>query len=72
VGIVEPDQPGAGRRAQGERVREAVGSLLGCLDAPDLELEPLAYLEVMDAPIEREQELEPILGFPVLSYHLII
>jgi hypothetical protein len=37
-----------------------VRSLLRRLDALDLELEPVAFLEVMDAAIEREQELEPM------------
>jgi hypothetical protein len=46
-----------------------VWSLLGCLDAPDLELEPIAFFEMMDAPIEREQELEPVLG--LTSVHII-
>jgi hypothetical protein len=34
-----------------------------CLDSLDLELEPVAFFEMIDAPIEREQELEPVLGF---------
>jgi hypothetical protein len=54
---------------QRERVRQAVWSLLGCLDALDLELEPAAFFKVMDAPIEREQELEPVLG--LISVHII-
>ena len=60
--IVEPDQPGTIRRMQRERIRQAVRSLLGCLDALDLELEPVALLEMMDEAIESQQELEPVLG----------
>jgi hypothetical protein len=67
--VVEPDQPGTVRRMQRERVRQAVWSLLGCLDALDLKLEPVALFEMMDAPIEREQELEPVFGFA--SDHII-
>jgi hypothetical protein len=67
--VVEPDQPGTVRRMQRERVRPAVWPLLGCLDALDLELEPVAFFKMMDAPIEREQELEPVLG--LTSVHLI-
>jgi hypothetical protein len=67
--VVEPDQPGAVRRMQCERVRQAVWPLLGCLDALDLELEPVALFEMMDAPIEREQELQPVFGFEFISSH---
>ena len=31
-------------------------SLLGCLDALNLELDPIALFEMMDAPIESEQD----------------
>jgi hypothetical protein len=65
--VVEADQPGTVRRVQRERIRQAVWSLLGCLDALDLKLEPVAFFKMMDAPIEREQELEPVLGFTSLQ-----
>jgi hypothetical protein len=46
-----------------------VGPRLCRLYLLDLELEPVALLEMMDAPIEREQELEPILGLRAI--HII-
>jgi len=70
--VVEPDQPGTVRRMQRERIRQAVWSLLGNLDPLDLELEPVAFFKMMDAPIEREQELERIVGFTLVSYHIMI
>jgi hypothetical protein len=39
-----------------------VWSLLGGLDALDLEFDPIAFFKVMDASIEGQQELKPILG----------
>ena len=39
-----------------------MGPLLGRRDALDLELESVAFFKVMDAPIERQQELEPVIG----------
>lgn len=44
----------------------------GCLDARDLELEPVALFEMMDAAVEREQELEAMVRPPAESYHLVI
>lgn len=35
-------------------------SLWRSLDARDFELEPVPFLEVMNAPVEREQELKPV------------
>jgi hypothetical protein len=37
---------------QRERVRQSVRALLGDLDALNLELDPIAFFEVMDASIE--------------------
>jgi hypothetical protein len=54
VGVVEADQSRAIRRVKRERVRQAVRSLLGRLDALDLELDPVTLLEMMDAPIESQ------------------
>jgi hypothetical protein len=56
VGIVETDQPGALRIMQGEGVAQPVRSLRGRGRAPDLELEPVSALEMMNAPVERQQE----------------
>jgi hypothetical protein len=58
VRIVESDQARAVRRVEGERVGQAVRPFRGRLDEGDFELEPVALLEVMNAPIERQQELE--------------
>ena len=37
-------------------------SLLGGLDTLDLELDPVTLFEMMDAPIESQQEFESVLG----------
>jgi hypothetical protein len=39
------------------------------LDARDFELEPVSLLEMMDTPVERQQELEPVVGRA--SVHII-
>ena len=69
MGVVEADQSRAIRRVQRERVRQAVRSLLGRLDALDFKLDPVALFEMMDAPIESEQEFEPVFGRP--SMHIM-
>ncbi len=35
-------------------------------DASDLELYPITFFKVVNAPIEREQKLEPVFGSPVI------
>ena len=67
MGVVEPDQPLAVRRMQRERIRQAVRSLLGRRDALDLELEPVALLEMMDAAIEGQQKLDPVIGAAIFN-----
>jgi hypothetical protein len=37
-----------------KRLRQTVRPLLGSGDSLDLELEPIAFLEVMNAPVEGE------------------
>jgi hypothetical protein len=64
VGVVEADQPRAVRRVQRERVGQAVRSLPGRLDALDLELDPVALFEVVDARVESQQKLEGVFRFP--------
>ncbi len=36
--------------------------LRSCFAARDFELEPIAFLEMMDAPVERQQEFEAVVG----------
>jgi hypothetical protein len=47
-----------------------VRPLIGCLDALDLELDPVTLFEVMDAPVEGEQELQAVVD--VAIYHIMI
>jgi hypothetical protein len=44
-------------------------SLRGCLNARDLELEPIALFQMMNAPVERQQELEAMV--PRSQTHII-
>src|SRR5450755_724027 len=69
VGIVKADQARAIRCVQRERVGQAVRSLLGCLDALDFKLYPIALFEMVNAPIEREQEFESVLAVHIMSRH---
>src|SRR5882672_3804144 len=65
MGIVKAHQPCAIRCVQRERVRQAVRSLLGRLDALNFEPDPVALFEMMDAPIESQQEFESVFGCSV-------
>ena len=42
------------------------------LDSFDLELYPVTLFEMMDTPVEREDELEAIVQPRAESYHLVI
>ena len=44
-------------------------ALLGGLDALDLELDPIALFEAMNAPIEGQQEFKPVIRR--LVFHII-
>jgi hypothetical protein len=71
--IVEPDQPIAVRVMQGEGVAQTVRTLRRRLAPFDLELQPIALFEVVDAAIKPQQELKCVLvrNRPPLwlSYH---
>jgi len=69
MGVVEADQPRAIGRVQRERVGQTVRAFLGRLDALDLELDPVALFEMMDAAIESQQELKSVFGSAAL--HII-
>jgi hypothetical protein len=56
--IVEADQPRSIRRVKCKRIGQAVWPALGRLYSFDLEPDPVTFLEMMNAPIERQQELE--------------
>ena len=58
--VVETDQPYALRIVQCERIAEPVRPLCRWRDALELELEPVALFEVMNAPIERQEEFERV------------
>ena len=72
MGVVETDQPGAVRTVQRERIVQAVRSRWARLDAPDLELDPVAPFKMMDSSVERQQELKVVLVravFHIISCH---
>jgi len=60
VRVVEADQSRTVRRVQRERIGQPVWPFLGHLDALDLELDPTALFEMMDAPIKCQQELKSV------------
>lgn len=61
MGIVEPDQPGAIRGMQREGVGETMWPLRRYLHSFDLKGEPIPLLQVVNAAIEVQQELEGVL-----------
>jgi len=69
VRVIESDQPGAVRRVQRERVTEAMRPLRRRLHALDFEFEPVSPFQMMNAPVERQQELETIVRRPPI--HII-
>jgi hypothetical protein len=52
MGVVETEQPHTIRCMQRERVRQPMWPLLGRLNAFNLELDPVAFFEVVDTSIE--------------------
>lgn len=73
VGIVEADQPHALRIMQCERITEAMRSLWRRIGALDLELEPVALFEVVNAAIECQQIFKRVfVRFQSATPYLII
>jgi len=58
VGVVEADEPNAGRIVQRERVAESVRALPRELDPPDLEFQPVAAFQPENTPVESQQKFE--------------
>ena len=58
MGVVEADQSRAVGRMEGERIGQSMRPILTRLNLLDLELDPVTFFEMMDVPIEGEQELE--------------
>ena len=58
VGIVKADQPIAVRIVQRERIAQSVRPFRRRLRPPGLEFQPVALLEVMNAAIKPQQEVE--------------
>ena len=56
--IVESNKPRPVRSVERKRVGETMRSPRSCLDARDFKLEPVALFQMMNAPVERQQELE--------------
>jgi len=59
--IVETDQPPPVGRMQRKRVGQAMWSVRARGYPRNLELEPLSFLEMMNATVERQQKLEPVI-----------
>jgi hypothetical protein len=73
MGVIETEQSRAVRCMQRERIRQAVRALLGSLDALDFELDPVAFFEMMDAPIEGNRNSSPYSdGTSFISYPEVI
>ena len=60
MSIVESHQSVALGIMQGEGVAQPMRSLRRCFHALDFEFQPIAPLEMMDATIEPQQELERV------------
>jgi len=61
VGIVETNQPIAVRIVQRERVAQPMRTFLRRHDPLDLEFQPVAVFEMMNAAIKRQQKLQCVL-----------
>jgi anti-sigma-K factor RskA len=59
--VVESDQPVAARIMQGEGVAQTVRTFRRWLASLDLEFQPVALFQVMDAAIEPKQEFKRVL-----------
>jgi hypothetical protein len=79
MGIIEPDQSRPFGVMQRERVAQPVRPFRRRCRAPDLELDPVALFEVMDASIERQQKFKRMfvgdrgpLSMPIMiGYHIM-
>jgi hypothetical protein len=58
MGIVEPNQAGAGRIVQRKRIAKTMRPFRCRRCPPDFEFQPIALVEMMNATIERKQEFE--------------
>ena len=58
MGVVEANQSSAIGCMERERIGQSMRPILTCLNLLDLELDPVTFFEMMDVPIEGEQELE--------------
>ena len=56
MGVVEADQSRAVGCMERERIGQSMRPILTCLNL--LEFDPVTFFEMMDVPIEGEQELE--------------
>jgi hypothetical protein len=69
MGVIEPDQPCAIGGMQRERIGQAVWTPLAGFDSLDLELDPIALFETVNASIKSQQEYKSI--FVWLGVHII-
>ena len=60
VGVIEAHEPVALGIMQGEGVAKPMRTLGRSVHALDLKFQPIALFEMMDAPIERQQELKRV------------
>ncbi len=61
VRVVESDEPSAVWRVQREGVGQAMWSFRRWRHTRDGELQPVTFLQMMNAPVERQQELESVI-----------
>ena len=72
VGIVETDKPLPFRVVQGEGVAQSVGAFRRRLHARNLEFEPIAFFEMVDAAIERQQKFKRVfVGYRTPALYII-
>jgi hypothetical protein len=62
MGVVKADQSRAVGSMERERIGQSMRPLLMRLNLLDLELYPVTFFEMMDGPIEGEQELDRMVG----------
>jgi hypothetical protein len=58
MSVVEPDETRSIRRVQRERIPQAVRPSWRRFNPADFEFEPIAVLEIVDTPVERQEEFQ--------------
>ncbi len=72
MSVIEPQEPRSLWVVQRKSVAQAVGTFRGRLHPLDLELEPIALFEMVDAPVEAQQKFKRVfVGNGTPSLHII-